>query len=364
MKILQINCVYDRGSTGKIVKDIHQQLFAEGHESVVCYGRQRGTITDIPNVYKFCTELEGDFWHALNRYLGTLAYGGLWLSTRKIISIIKSENPDVVHLHCINGYSVNIYRLLEYLGVHNIKTVVTHHAEFFYTGNCGYAYDCLKWTKEPGCGKCPILTEATGSRYIDNTARAWKKMKVAFAFHKKEYLLFTSVSPWVKSRMEMSPITGGHECIVVENGLDVSVFHPYEKTNNLTPLIFHATANFTTNKDNIKGGYYIVELARKLPNVIFKVACGSLGKIENLPNNLEILGKVANQLELAKLYSQADLTVISSKRETFSMITAESLCCGTPIVGFKAGGPESIAIPDYSSFVEYGDMDADRKSVV
>lgn len=37
-------------------------------------------------------------------------------------------------------------------------------------------------------------------------------------------------------------------------------------------------------------------------------------------------------------------------------ITAESLCCGTPAVSFKAGGSELITIPEYSQFVEYGDI--------
>lgn len=40
------------------------------------------------------------------------------------------------------------------------------------------------------------------------------------------------------------------------------------------------------------------------------------------------------------------------------MPTAESLCCGTPVVGFQAGAPEQIALPAYSEFVEYGDLDA------
>ena len=38
------------------------------------------------------------------------------------------------------------------------------------------------------------------------------------------------------------------------------------------------------------------------------------------------------------------------------MVTAESLCCGTPVVGFNAGGPESIAIKEYCDFVNYGDI--------
>ena len=40
------------------------------------------------------------------------------------------------------------------------------------------------------------------------------------------------------------------------------------------------------------------------------------------------------------------------------MVCAESLCCGTPVAGFAAGGPETIALPGYSSFVRFGDLDA------
>lgn len=68
------------------------------------------------------------------------------------------------------------------------------------------------------------------------------------------------------------------------------------------------------------------------------------------------MGPAKTQVELAKLYSEADCTLLLSKRETFSMPTAESLCCGAPIVGFKAGGPESFAPKEYADFVEYGDI--------
>ena len=76
------------------------------------------------------------------------------------------------------------------------------------------------------------------------------------------------------------------------------------------------------------------------------------------PENMTLLGRVSDQVKLAKLYSLADLTVIASKKETFSMIVAESLSCGTPVVGFSAGGPESITIEEYSEFVDYGNTDA------
>ena len=63
-------------------------------------------------------------------------------------------------------------------------------------------------------------------------------------------------------------------------------------------------------------------------------------------------------------YSLADVTVLASKKETFSMPVAESLCCGTPVVGFKAGGPESIAISQYCDFVEYGDVPALKMALI
>lgn len=361
MKILLVNNVFAQGSTGKILRDVHDQLRAEGHESVICYARQRGKINNPPHVYKFCTELEGDFWHAISKFFGHLPYSGMWFATRKLISIIEREKPDVVNLHCINDWSVNIYDILKYLGQHNIKTVVTHHAEFFYTGTCGHAFDCLKWTHNPGCGSCPQLA---GTSQKDQTALAWQKMQKAFAYHSRENLLFTTVSLWVKSRLEMSPITNAYDCVVVENGVNDKVYHPYgNKCTSMKPVIFHASARFKIAKGDIKGGWYVFELARRMPQVQFKVACSLHGDLTDIPSNLEIVGSVQDPIELAKLYSEAKLMILTSQRETFSMTTAESLCCGTPVVGFKAGGPESIALPDFSEFVEYGDIDAMQAAV-
>jgi len=49
----------------------------------------------------------------------------------------------------------------------------------------------------------------------------------------------------------------------------------------------------------------------------------------------------ADQLALA--YSAADLTIVPSLEETFSKTAAESLACGTPIVGFSVGAiPELV----------------------
>ena len=121
-------------------------------------------------------------------------------------------------------------------------------------------------------------------------------------------------------------------------------------------IVFYATPYFSLDKNHIKGGWYICELAKRIPDIQFLVA-GPLVEGVEVPDNVKLLGKITNQTTLAKYYSLADLTLLTSKRETFSMICAESLCCGTPIVGFKAGAPEQIALEKYSEFVDYGDLD-------
>jgi len=199
MKILQVNCVYKRGSTGKIVYDIHRGLQEQDIESIVCYGR--GQKVHESNVYKISSEVLAKL-NALRARITGLQYNGSSVATNKLINIIKKEKPNIVHLHCINGYFVNIYRLFDFFKNNKIKTVLTLHAEFMYTGNCGYAYECEKWIT--GCGNCPQLWNATKSYRFDRTHSSWIRMKNAFDGF--DTLKIISVSQWLKSRAKQSPI--------------------------------------------------------------------------------------------------------------------------------------------------------------
>lgn len=362
MRVLQINVVYKKGSTGKIIYDIHSCLSDQNIDSIVCYGR--GYTINEDNVYKFCSEIESKFYHLLNLF-GWLMYAVCPIATRKLINIIKNRQPDLVHIHCINGYCLNIYRLLKFLGKSKIKTIVTHHAEFLYTGSCGHAYECVQFQNKSGCFKCPILGESTCSLWIDRTNEAWRKMKRAFSYFDETNIQFTAVSPWVADRIKLSPICNQIRCKSIYNGVDTQVFKPrdHSEVNEIRrnipqgyrKVILHVTATFTTDTNNIKGGYYIKRIAEKMPQYLFVVVASNVGTVDSLPDNVRLWGTANKQSELAALYTMADLTVIASRRETFSMIVAESLCCGTPVVGFNAGGPESIAIKEYTSFVSYGD---------
>jgi glycosyltransferase involved in cell wall biosynthesis len=360
MKILQVNSVYPLWSTGKITHDIHTVLVQEGHQSIVCYGLGEKLLD--PYTYKVASRVETKLNRIWARLTGVM-YGGNWFATRRLIQIIKEEHPDIVHLQCINGYFINIYRLITFLKKNRIKTVLTLHAEFMYTANCGYAFDCERWKN--GCGKCPQLRQEVRSLFFDSTALSWKKMYQAF-YGFNEGLRVISVSPWLQNRALQSPILKDKQHEVILNGIDTSTFKYQINQSIYTELnidtnakiIFHATPNFTDDPNHIKGGKYVIELAKRLPNLTFVVAGPTYGRELNLPSNIKVLGAVTAPHKLAQLYSMSHLTLLTSKKETFSMVCAESLCCGTPIVGFEAGAPEQISLPDYSRFVTHGDTQA------
>ena len=365
MKIMHINCS-DHGSTGKIINEIAEGCSNKGWETVLCVPRV--AIEPKFKAYKTSLRYEQSIYKRIC-YLGILRYGFAPLSTAKILRIIKKENPDIVHLHSINCNMVNIYRLVNFLKKRRIPTVVTNHAEFFYTGSCAHANTCTQWIN--GCKKCADFKNATLSQFIDNSGFAWRKMKNAFSGFNN--IQIVSVSEWINSRSKQSKILGNLPNTTIKNGVNISVFQPRNTDSIIkkyglsheSKYLLHVTAQFSDDIDNAKGGYYIIKLAEMLRKEDVKIiVAGTVSaNCNNLPDNIKCIGKVLDQNELAGLYSLAKVTLISSFRETYSMPVAESLCCGTPVVGFFAGGPETIALKEYTRFVEYGDIKAYAEAV-
>ena len=82
----------------------------------------------------------------------------------------------------------------------------------------------------------------------------------------------------------------------------------------------------------------------------------------NFPSNIICLPVIKDQVQLAEYYSLADLFLICSQKETFSMTCAEAISCGTKVIGFKSGAPESIF--SEGKFVEYGNINELKKVIL
>ncbi len=356
MKVLQINCVFQKGSTGRITNDLHAYYRSVGIDSYVIYGR--GQKPSGEGVYKIASEIGSRARNLASRVTGNL-YGMGRCGLRRAISRIEKIRPDIVHLQCINGYFIDIYGLLEYLKEHRIPTLLTLHAEFMYTGNCGYAFDCDGW--KTGCRRCPDVRAAIASRNARAPEKNWQKMKAAFDGF--EGLRLVGVSDWVSQRAKLSPILSEKEIVTVLNGVDDTVFCRQEAAVERIQEIHdrgRRAVLFVTPyfEDENKGGAWLLRLAKAMADQPVEFIVIGRSDAVYPSENLHFIGELKDPRELAKWYSAADLTLLLSKRETFSMICAESLCCGTPIVGFCAGAPELIALGQYSRFVPYGDLPA------
>lgn len=356
MKVMQMNCWLESGSTGKIVYAIQNYVRNKGDETYAIYGL--GEKTNNPNEFRTTPKLVRKVQSLCSRITG-YPYGGCIWGTEAATYFIKKIKPDIVHIHCINGYMVNIYKILEFLKKNKIPTVITNHAEFMYTGGCTHAVECEKW--KTGCFSCDKLNEEHPITYFfDRTANEWDLMRKAYEGFEKLYIC--NVSDWLTKRARRSPFFKGYPVETVFNGLDTNTFH-YISNNtpsNERPIVIHVTPNFY---DKIKGGQHVIEMAKRCLDIDFLIVGSEEKEGIDIPNNIRFLGRILNQRVLAQMYSNADVCLLTSLRETFSMVTAESLCCGTPVVGFKAGGPESIALEEYSKFVDQNDDDSLEKSL-
>lgn len=355
MKIALIDVNYNFSSTGKIVVDLVAGLGELGHSTLVCFGR--GPDSKENNVYRISSRVEV-LLHALGTRITGLTDGFSPLSTRRLIEHLESFVPDVVHLHDLHGYYVNIRPVVDYLKKKRIPTVWTFHCEFMYTGKCGYAFDCDKWKTE--CKNCPRLKEYPKSWFFDFTNRMFHEKQLLFADFERVHLV--APSEWLADRMRQS-IVRQKPIGVVPNGLDVGIFHSCDTKELRSTLgikneyvVLSVGADLLSER---KGGKWVLELAYRHPDSDMVFVMVGVEKVpKQIPSNVRMIPRILDQRLLAKYYSMANVLLLTSSKETFSMVSAESLACGTPVIGFDSGAPKEVAPPGYGKFVPYADVDA------
>jgi len=353
------------GSTGKIVYELYTGAVAEGHEAAICYGR--GAKVQEENIFKFGLDWETKLHALLTRITG---YTGCFspLSTKRLIRFIDNFQPDIIHLHEPHAYFLNLKPFFEYVSEHNIPLVYTFHCEFAYTGKCGFAYDCDGYVT--GCGSCPRLREYPKTVGPDRTADMHARKKKLL---EGQNMLIACPSRWLAERSKKSFLRD-FDTRVVRNGIDTEkTFYPRARDEYDHLLRLHGIKDekivlalapcFITDKR--KGAEYVLKLARRMTGKGIRfILIGVDADIEDLPENVIALGRTENQRELAEYYSMADCFVICSDMENLPTTCLESVCCGTPVVGFDAGGTAETAPAPVGLFGPYGDMDALEKNLL
>ena len=355
MRVLLIDVNCKQSSTGKIVYDLYSYLNAHDCEAAVCYGR--GPKIKENNIFKFGLDWETKIHALLTRITG---YTGCFsfFSTRRLIKFIKKFKPDVVHLHELHAYFVNIVTLLKYLKKQDIKVVHTLHCAFSYTGKCGHHLDCEGW--KHNCGNCPRLKEYVSTFWFDHTKKMFLKKKKAFDGFKD--MTIVCPSEWLANYARQS-FLGQYPVKVIHNGVDTSIFYPRE-TNDIRaklniPNDYHIVLSVAPNlMSDSKGGKWILKLADMFKDKKVRfIMVGVDDANFKHPDNVMVFKRTSDQNELAEFYSLADIFVICSKMENFPTTCLEAQCCGTPVCGFDVGGTKETSVYSINSFVQFGNVD-------
>ena len=343
MKILLINSVLGIGSTGRIVESLYNFFKGEGHDVKVAYGRNR--CEKVPGEDQFC------FYSKLNVYSHALLSrcsdkAGLAYSkkaTKKLIKFIDEFNPDVVNLHNLHGYYLNVPMLLKYLGQKNIKCVFTLHDSWLFTGHCA----CFYYNKcdgyQTGCKACKYKNVYPKSIACN---RAEKNLAL-----KKELLdgiknkSFICPSKWLKNFAEKS-ILAGEKIEVVYNAIDYDIFNPsaanyFDKRLLPKTKYILCVANYWTEE---KGLYKVIELSKHLKEGLKIVMIGYLNNKSLLNDNIVYVEHTNDARELAFFYANAECFFNPTLEDNFPTVNIEALACGTPVILFKgcSGGEEIV----------------------
>jgi putative colanic acid biosynthesis glycosyltransferase len=335
MKVLQINSVCGYGSTGRIATEIYKILEEQGYECLIAYGR--GTAPDGVNSIKIGTNFDNYVHVAKTRLFDKHGFAST-KATKEFIKNAKEYNPDVIHLHNIHGYYVDIELLFNYLKEANKPVIWTLHDCWAFTGHCSH-FDyigCDKW--KDGCSKCEQKNEYPSSKVIDNSK--WNYVKKKELFTSVKYMTIVTPSKWLAGLVKES-FLGEYPVEVINNGIDLEVFKPTESDLRQMyglrdKFIVLGVASVWTER---KGFKHIIELSQKLDSSYQVVVVGVTEKQKKeLPENVIGICRTNNIKELVKIYSTADVFVNPTLEEVLGMTNIEALACGTPVITFDTGG--------------------------
>lgn len=339
--MLQINSVCGKGSTGRIVLDIHNALIEQGHKSLVAYGRE--PAIGCENAIRIGTKKD-IYAHGLYTRIFDKHGLGSQKATRQFIKNIETESPDIIHLHNIHGYYLNYEILFRFLKNFGKPVIWTFHDCWPFTGHCAYfTYaGCERWQKV--CHDCPQKRSYPGSLVFDNSRKNFERKREAFTGVKD--LTIITPSKWLAGLVKQSFLSE-YETVVISNGIDTTVFRPVPSDFKSRHAIedkfmILGVANVW---DQRKGLKYFLELADILENDEIIVLVGLTKKqVESLPANIIGITRTNNIQELVEIYSAADVFVNPTLEETFGMTNLEAQACGTYVVTFDSGGTRETII--------------------
>jgi glycosyltransferase involved in cell wall biosynthesis len=356
-KILQINSLVNKGSTGRIVEQIGNFFISNGWQSYIAFGRSS-------NESKSKTiKIGNEFDHILHGIKSRLLdKHGLSSSnaTRNLIKKIIEIKPDIIHLHNLHGYYLNYEILFNYFRTIKTPIVWTLHDCWSITGHCTFFSDinCNKWKSE--CNNCPKLKNYPTSIFIDNSLINFNLKKKKF--NSIENLTLVPVSHWLGQIIKQSFLQD-YEINVIQNGVDLKSFYYVDNSDTINKKYSidgkKILLGVATTWDARKGIMDYYKLAKVISSEYVILLVGLTKKqIELLPNNIIGIERTESIDELKDLYSSAEIVLNLSYQESFGLTTVEGFACGTPSIVYNCTASPELVTPETGIVVEPGNIES------
>lgn len=355
MKVLHITAFSGVGCTGRIAQGISELLIEQGHEAAIAWGRENNITEGVQTIrigHKWDYMLHGLYARLTDRngFASKRA-------TTKFISQIEEYKPDIVHLHILHGYYINIRILFEYLKEKDIPVVWTFHDEWAFTGHCPCfrKIKCDKWKTE--CHHCVQRKEHPVSLFVDRSKKNYYDKKSLFTGLNR--MIIAAPSKWMAEMVKES-FFREYEVAVVHNGIDTSCFRP--KQSNIKKKLGMEDKKIVLGVSSTwveaKGFQDFQVLSKYLDEEYQVVLVGVDEKQkEQLPKEMIGIERTDNVEELAELYSAAEVFCNLTYDDNYPTTNLEAVACGTPVVTYRTGGSvEIVEETGYGSVVEQGDV--------
>ncbi len=362
MKVLQIDVSVNVGSTGRIAEQIGQKILQNNGESTIAFGRyeapSKSKKIKIGNKFEQVQHL------LLTRIFDKHGFGSV-KGTKNFIEEIKILDPDIIHLHNIHGYYINMEILFEYL-VRSKKPVIwTLHDCWAYTGHCcHYArFECEKWKTQ--CYECPLTSYYPQSLVYDNSKENYLIKKELF--NSLDDLTLVPVSDWLADELSHSFLKS-QKIYPIHNGIDTNKFQYTDPSSLVEKHQLHGKKiilGVASPWSDLKGLKDFVSLSTMVDEDHQIILIGlSEKQIKGLPKNIIGITRLNDPKDLAKYFSLADVFVNPSQAESFGLVTIEAMACGTPVVGYDVTATPELIRPGTGYVVERSNIEELHKKVI
>jgi glycosyltransferase involved in cell wall biosynthesis len=334
MKILIVNTSDINGGAARAAYRLHQALLAKSIDSkMLVQNKSSDDYTVIGPTSKFeklINKLRPTIDALPFRLLKNKAFtlfSNSWLPSGKLIKKINEMNPDIVHLHWINGGMIKI----EDLAKINAPIVWSLHDMWPFSGGWHYEEPLVSHTQK-----------MLDLRILNRKKKTYSKIK---------NMTIIGLSKWLHNCALSADVFKSKRIINLPNPIDTNKYKASSKNASCKlwglpedkKLVLFGAMGATS--DPRKGFNELAQAISTITRSDIEFVIFGSSKPINAPDlgcKVHYVGTLSDDVSLVTLYSAVDLMVVPSIQENLSNAIMESLACATPVVAFDIGGNSDL----------------------